>query len=106
LQHLVDLLTPRSLDLPGPDSRPTIEYVRDVYAELMSMGEGMRKAGDRPDISSDEEDELETARRKWPRIPLVGASLAIARMWLGKARKRRAFAKLIRGMVRIIVRIC
>ena len=31
------LLTPRSLDQPGPDGRPTIEYVRDVYAELMAM---------------------------------------------------------------------
>ena len=37
LQHLVELLTPRSLDQPGPDGRPTIEYVRDVYAELMAM---------------------------------------------------------------------
>ena len=99
LQHLVDLLTPRTLDAPGPDGRPTIEYVRDVYAELISMGEGMKKAGDRPDISSDEEDDLEAARRKWPRTPLVGASLAIARLWLGKARKRRAFSKLIKGII-------
>ena len=99
LQHLVELLTPRTLDAPGPDGRPTIEYVRDVYAELISMGEGMKKAGDRPDISSDEEDDLEAARRKWPRTPLVGASLAIARLWLGKARKRRAFSKLIRGII-------
>jgi hypothetical protein len=59
----------------------------------------MRKAGDRQDISSDEEDELEAARRNWPRTPLSGAALAIARMWLGKARKRRAFVKLIRGII-------
>merc|ERR1712072_634999 len=44
LQHLVELLTPRSLDHPGPDGRPAIEYVRDVYAELMAMGEGMKRA--------------------------------------------------------------
>jgi len=99
LQHLVELLTPRSLDKPGPDGRPTIEYVRDVYAELMAMGEGMRRAGDRADISSDEEDELEAARRNWPRTPLTGAALAIARLWLGKARKRRAFSKLVRGII-------
>lgn len=99
LQHLVELLTPRSLDKPGPDGRPAIEYVRDVYAELMAMGEGMRRAGDRADISSDEDDELEAARRNWPRTPLVGAALAIARLWLGKARKRRAFSKLVRGII-------
>ena len=35
LQHLVELLTPRSLEQPGHDGRPVVEYVRDVYAELM-----------------------------------------------------------------------
>jgi hypothetical protein len=65
----------------------------------MSMGEGFRKPGDREDISSDEEDELEAARRHWPRDPLNGAALAIARMWLAKARKRRAFSKLVRGII-------
>jgi len=99
LQHLVELLTPRSLQKPGPDGRPTIEYVRDVYAELMSIGEGLRRPGDREDISSDDDDELEAARRKWPRDPLTGAALAIARMWLAKARKRRAFSKLVRGII-------
>merc|ERR1719261_1658383 len=59
LQHLVELLTPRTLQMPGPDGRPEIEYVRDVYNELMNMGEGKRRPGDRSDISSDDEDELE-----------------------------------------------
>lgn len=99
LQHLVELLTPRQLDEEGPDGRPVIEYVRDVYSDLMQIGEGMRKPGDREDISSDDEDDLENARRNWSRQPLTGASLAIARMWLAKARKRRAFGKLIRGIV-------
>jgi hypothetical protein len=101
LQHLVELLTPRSLDQPGPDGRPAIEYVRDVYADLMAMGEGMRRVGDTDgaNISSDDEDELENARRNWPRNPLSGAALAIARMWLSKARKRRTFGKLIRGIL-------
>ena len=39
LQHLVELLTPRTLEMPGPDGRPNIEYIRDVYNELMKMGE-------------------------------------------------------------------
>lgn len=36
-----------------------MEYIRDVYAELVEMGEGARRPGDRSDISSDEEDEME-----------------------------------------------
>ena len=56
---MVELLTPRSLEQPGHDGRPVVEYVRDVYAELMAMGEGTRKPGDRDDISSDDEDEME-----------------------------------------------
>jgi hypothetical protein len=100
LQHLVDLLTPRALDMEGPDGRPTIEYVRDVYNVLMGLGEGLRKVGDRADISSDEDDDaLEAQRKDWTQTPLTGASLAIARMWLAKARKRRAFSKLVRGIV-------
>jgi len=99
LQHLVELLTPRSLDSIGPDGRPVVEYIRDVYAELMAMGEGARKPGDKSDISSDEEDELEDIRRAWPRKPLEGPSLAMARLWLEKARKRRAFSKLVSGIV-------
>ncbi|CAM9426180.1 unnamed protein product, partial [Ectocarpus fasciculatus] len=99
LQHLTDLLTPRTLQNTGPDGRPAVEYVRDVYAELMGMGEGVRRPGDRSDISSDEEDEMEEQRRNWPRTPLVGASLAIARLWLAKARKRRSFWKFVAGIV-------
>merc|ERR550537_987194 len=72
LQHLVELLTPRSLDQPGHDGRPVVEYVRDVYAELMAMGEGARKPGDRSDVSSDEEDD-QGPGKNWPREPLEGA---------------------------------
>merc|ERR1719272_573152 len=57
LQHLVELLTPRTLQMPGPDGRPNIEYIRDVYMDLMNMGEGRRRPGDRGDISSDDEDD-------------------------------------------------
>ena len=74
LQHLVELLTPRTLQMPGPDGRPEIEYVRDVYNELMNMGEGKRRPGDRSDISSDDEDELEKVRRNWSRAPVTGAA--------------------------------
>lgn len=39
LQHLVELLTPRTLAMPGADGRPNVEYIRDVYNDLMKMGE-------------------------------------------------------------------
>lgn len=99
LQHLVELLTPESLEQIGPDGRPVVEYVRDVYAELMAMGEGARRPGDRSDISSDEGEDDQGPAKDWPREPLQGASLAIARLWLAKARKRRAFSKLITGII-------
>eukprot|EP00633_Aureoumbra_lagunensis_P003266 CAMPEP_0197301142 /NCGR_PEP_ID=MMETSP0890-20130614/49982_1 /TAXON_ID=44058 ORGANISM="Aureoumbra lagunensis, Strain CCMP1510" /NCGR_SAMPLE_ID=MMETSP0890 /ASSEMBLY_ACC=CAM_ASM_000533 /LENGTH=531 /DNA_ID=CAMNT_0042780345 /DNA_START=635 /DNA_END=2230 /DNA_ORIENTATION=- len=63
------------------------------------MGEGTRRPGDREDISSDEDDELEKQRRNWSRKPLQGASLLIAKLWLEKARKRRAFLKHVTGII-------
>ncbi|KAF1783977.1 Growth factor receptor cysteine-rich domain [Phytophthora cactorum] len=91
LQHLAELFTPRTLqatDGPAGDSRPNSEYVRDLYHELVNMGEGRRLKGDRSDISSDSEDDLE----KMP-------SRDLALYWLARARKRRTFAKLVAGIV-------
>lgn len=39
-----------------------MEYIRDVYADLVAMGEGARRPGDRSDISSDDEDEMEVLK--------------------------------------------
>lgn len=75
----MELLTPSALESLGADGRPVVEYLRDVHADLLAVGEGMRRRGDREDISSDDEDELEDARRAWPRVPLTGSSLAIAK---------------------------
>jgi len=99
LQHLTELLTPRTLQMPGPDGRPNIEYIRDVYADLMNMGEGRRRPGDRADISSDEEDDQEALRRGWSKAPLSKSSAAIARWWLEKARQRRVLMKLVAGFM-------
>ena len=100
LQHLVELFTPRTLQMPGADGRPNIEYVRDIYHELMNMGEGRRLAGDRSDISSDSGDEdALNQRRNWSSIPVEGASRDLALLWLARARKRRLFAKLISGVI-------
>lgn len=54
LQHLTDLLTPRTLQMIGPDGRPNIEYVREVYDDLMAMAPGARQLDDRSEISSDD----------------------------------------------------
>lgn len=50
---------PESVILSSDARRPAVEYIRDVYAELLAIGRGGRKPGDRSDISSDDEDEME-----------------------------------------------
>ncbi|DAZ97950.1 TPA: hypothetical protein N0F65_006375 [Lagenidium giganteum] len=99
LQHLVELFTPRTLEAAGKDGRPNSEYVRDIYHELMNMGEGRRLQGDRSDISDDDEDDLEKMRRNWSNVPVDGASKDLALYWLARARKRRTFTKLIAGIL-------
>ena len=100
LQHLVELLTPRTLQMPGADGRPVIEYIRDVYHELMALGEGRRRPGDREDISSDSGDEgLRDKQASWSNAPLSKPSGALLRHWLELARRRRALKKLIEGTI-------
>lgn len=103
LSHLVELITPRTLLDPestGPDGRPLVEYVRDVYSNLMTVGEGVKRTGDRSDISSDDSSDDEfVQRRKWDRTPLDGNKLLIAQIWLQKARKRRIFSKAVSSII-------
>ena len=100
LQHLVELLTPRTLQMPGADGRPVIEYIRDVYHELMALGEGRRRPGDREDISSDSGDEgLRDKQAAWSNKPLNKPSAALLRHWLEMARRRRALKKLVEGTI-------
>eukprot|EP00957_Ditylum_brightwellii_P000318 24989-Ditylum_brightwellii.AAC.1 len=66
----------------------------------MAIGEGARKSGDRSDISSDDEgDEDFEKRRLWDRSPLTGSNLAMAKLWLSKARKRRSFGRVVSGII-------
>ncbi|KAK1733572.1 IPT/TIG domain-containing protein [Skeletonema marinoi] len=99
LQHLIQLVTPRSLQSTGPDNRPLVDYIRDVYSDLQTVGEGKRRPGD-ADVSSDDssDDEFEM-RRQWERTPLDGSRLLIAQIWLQKARKRRVFTSTISGII-------
>lgn len=99
LQHLVELFTPRTLAADGNEGRANSEYVRDIYHELMNMGEGRRLQGDRSDISDDAEDDLERMRRQWSNVPVDGASKDLALYWLARARKRRTFVKLVAGIL-------
>lgn len=59
VQLLYQTPCPFKIDHSFENRRPAVEYIRDVYAELVGMGEGVRRPGDRSDISSDEEDEME-----------------------------------------------
>jgi hypothetical protein len=88
LQHLTELLTPRTLNMLGPDGRPNVEYIRDLYHQLSQM-EGVRAEGDRSDISSDDEDADELMARQraaWSRKPLSPSAKAIMMLWLGRVR--------------------
>ena len=102
LQHLVELMTPRTLqdqEAVMPDGRPLKDYVHDVYSNLMTVGEGVKRSGERSDISSDSSDDEYEHRRKWDRTPMVGSSLMIATTWLQKARKRRVFTKAVANLI-------
>merc|ERR1712054_384897 len=46
LQHLEELLTPRTLAKIGSDGRPNVDFVRDVYNGLLRMGDGGPNEGD------------------------------------------------------------
>eukprot|EP00948_MAST-09A_sp_MAST-9A-sp1_P004281 g4281.t1 len=97
LQHLVELLTPRTLEMPGPDGNKLIEYIRDVYNQLEDGG---RRPDDRSDISSDEGvDENERRRRNWSKAPLSKSAAELLKYWLNMARKRRTLMKLVRGTI-------
>lgn len=99
LQHLVELLTPRTLQMPGADGRPNIEFIRDVYMDLMN-DRFNRRDDDNPDISDDDgEDEQERARRNWSNAPLTKSAAEILKWWLKSARKRRTLMKLVRGQI-------
>eukprot|EP00804_Cyclotella_cryptica_P031375 CCRYP_012196-RE/>CCRYP_012196-RE protein AED:0.02 eAED:0.02 QI:303/0.85/0.87/1/0.71/0.62/8/63/3730 len=103
LQHLVELITPRTLrdeEFTGPDGRPLVDFIRDVYSNLMTVGDGAKRRGDRSDISSDDssDDEVDQ-RRNRDRTPLDGNKLLIAQLWLQKARKRRVFTKAVSSII-------
>ncbi len=98
LQHLSDLLTPEQMRTGDLNGRSTEDYVRSVYNLLTSQGEGIRRDGDRSDISSDESNESGDERRKWSRQPLSRTCRGIANVWLTKARKRLTFSLLVEGI--------
>jgi hypothetical protein len=88
LQHLTELLTPRTLNMLGPDGRPNVEYIRDLYHQLSQM-EGVRAEGDRSDISSDDEnadDLMARQRAAWSRKPLTPSAKAVMMLWLERVR--------------------
>ncbi len=99
LQHLVELITPRTLQGEGPDERPLADYLRDVYSNLMNTSVATKRIGDRSDISSDSSDDEFENRRQWDRTPLEGNQLEIAKVWLQKARKRGIFAKAVKPSI-------
>jgi hypothetical protein len=55
LLQLVELITPRLLQEAGPGGRPLVDYVCDVYSNLMNIGKGINRQADNcSDISSND----------------------------------------------------
>jgi hypothetical protein len=107
LQHLVDLITPACLETVGPTGQSVLEYIRDVYATAMKTKEVSMTASNPSDISSDDEtDDGFEERRNWSRAPLISTKLAIAELWLSRARKRRIFCKVVSNMIQNQRRDC
>ena len=99
LENLVDLIPSEELPTSGPNGRPLVEYIRNLLSTLVSMGEGARGSGDRPDISSDEGDDDDLENRKgWDRNPLFGSNFKIAKLWLNRARKMRKFRAVVEAI--------
>ncbi|KAL3768820.1 hypothetical protein ACHAWU_006921, partial [Discostella pseudostelligera] len=100
LQHLVELFSPGSLPEVGPDGRPLVDYVRDVYSNLMHDGNRIQRHDDGSDVSSDDlSDEDEVKRRQWDHAPLEGNRLFIAQSWVQQARKQCAFRQAVAPIV-------
>ena len=100
LQHMAELLTPRTLQSIGPDGRPVVEYIRDVYDDLMKMAPGVRQAGDRGDISSDDSGEdIRMQSKYYSTKPLSAVSQKVLRWWLEKARRRQRYAAAVSGTI-------
>jgi len=98
LQHLVDLIPAEVIKSMSPDS---IEQIRGIHADLNNFGKGLRRPGDRPDISSDTDDEENERerRRQWDSAPLHVQQVQVAKSWVQRARKRLALSRVIQGTI-------
>ncbi len=99
LQHLLELFTPGTLPENGPDGRPIIDYVREVYSNLMHDSKGDEKHEDGSVSSDDSSDVDEVRRRQWDHTPLKGNQRQIAQSWIQKARKQCVFRQLVAPII-------
>jgi hypothetical protein len=101
MRHLVELLTESEKDLTKEEKSKLIAYTQGVYSKLLTMGDGDKRLGDRPDISSDDEDDPDIYnRRMWNETIRDGISIKIAKLWLKKARKRHLFTQSINEIIK------
>ncbi len=99
LQHLVELFTPGTLPENGPDGQPIIDYVRDVYSNLMHESKEPEKHEGGSVSSDDSLDENEVRRRRWDHSPLEGNQRLIAQYWIQKARKQCVFRQIVAPII-------
>ena len=104
ISQLPAILTPRVMAQKGADGRAHIEYVRDVYEELIGMSENSKLEADKrsSQLTGEEaEEELKEREqlRKWKSIaPPSHKSKQVMQFWLFSARRRLELRKLVVGV--------
>jgi len=93
VQHLLEILTPRTLEVPQLDGDPTRDYVRSVYKRLLALVEDLEVRSDVSTPRADDDPALR-AQRKWRDVaPPDKAGRAMLTSWLDKARRVIMFRK-------------
>lgn len=104
ISQLPAILTPRMLAKMGADGRAHIDYIRDVYESLVSLGENAKLEADRRGggtAEDEEEHKLEMHQHvEWAtRAPPSSQGKDIARLWLSLARRFLRYRTVVRGVV-------
>jgi hypothetical protein len=104
VQHMIELLTPRTLQVPQLDGQTTSDYIRSIYKDLIAMVDDLDV---RSDVSSPREfdDPSLRNRQQWKTAdPPTAKGTELLVGWLAKARRRMMFRKAVAEIVANSVR--
>jgi len=104
LEHLIDVMSPETMDLKGPNDQQVREYAKETLSSLIDLAPGKKKKkydkNEQNDgISDDDSDDEVQRRRQWQKPDVTDGKWSITTLWLQKARKRRLFGQIADEMV-------